>query len=148
MKSIFAICLFLILPFSISNAAQDSVAVFHRAEKVVVLINEQNQGRLQAFMDHVGDDTDTLIETPDQSIRLNCGRKYDAASCTFSFLPSTFVKIEDKSLQARATLSELSLPELEHFEMSFESSREDKMTLRIQDGVLEIIASKRVLKTP
>ena len=146
MKCISAVLLFLILPFSISNAAQDSVAVFHRAEKVVVLINEQNQGRLQAFMDHVGDDTDTLIETPDQSMRLNCGRKYDAASCTFRFLPSAFVKIEEKTLHAHATLAELSLPELEHFEMTFESSREDKMTLRIQHGVLEVVASKRTLE--
>lgn len=134
-----------LLGFSVAQAAQDSVAVFLRADKVVVLINEQYNGRLQSFMNHLGVGTDLEALSVDQGMKLSCGRRTDAATCTFRFNPSALVKIEDKSIQAQASLADLNLPIVSDFEMSFESSREDKMTLKIQNGVLEVKASKRVL---
>jgi hypothetical protein len=146
MKKIFSV-IFLIslLPASALQASYDSVAVFHRPEKVVVLINEQNQGRLQAWMDHVGDEEDMLIEAPDKSIRLSCGRNREAATCTFTFLRSDVVQIGNKNLYVQIPLRDLRLPALENFEMKFESSREDRFVLSIENDMLLIRAQKRIL---
>lgn len=137
--------LLVLISASFAQAAADSVAVFHRPEKVVVLINEQYQGRLQGFMDHFDVQNDLDVEAIDGSVLVRCGRKVDAASCTLTFYPSKQVRVGNKTLDAAIPLIEMNLPEVENFEMSFESSREDKMTLKIQDGVLKVQASKRVL---
>lgn len=135
----------LMLSFSFASAAQDSVAVFLRAEKIVVLINEANNGRLQEWMNHLGLGTDLFAVSADENIRLSCGRRADVASCTFRLIPSASVKLNQKTVIAQASLAELQLPAVGNFEMSFASSREDKMTLKIQDGILQITASKRAL---
>jgi hypothetical protein len=145
-KIFFAIGLVILLPASALLASYDSVAVFHRSEKVVVLINEQDQGRLQAWMNHVGDEEDMLIEAPDKSIRLNCGRNREAATCTFTFLPSEFVQIgNNKTLYVEIPLEALRLPHLTAFEMKFQSSREDRFVLNIENDKLLVRATKRVL---
>lgn len=144
MKSIL-LSFIVIIGTSIAQAASDSVAVFHRPEKVIVLINEQHQGRLQSFMDHLDVQTDLDIQSLDGSVILSCGRRPDVASCTFTFYPSDLVRVGNKAADVAVPLTEMSLPELGNFEMSFESSREDKMTLQIQEGVLKVQASKRVL---
>lgn len=131
--------------FSFASAAQDSVAVFLRAEKIVVLINEAQRGRVHEWMNHLGLGTDLVAVSEDGNIRLSCGRKVDVASCTFRLNPSARVRLDGKTVTAQASLAELQLPAVGNFEMTFESSRADKMVLKIQEGVLTITASKRAL---
>ncbi|MEA9354567.1 hypothetical protein SHI21_00025 [Bacteriovorax sp. PP10] len=126
-------------------AASDSVAVFHRPEKVVVLINEAGEsGRLHDLMNALGKENSFIAQSADESIKIQCGRITDAASCTFRFFPGTGILISEKSLKARTLLTNLGL-ESENFEMLFESSREDKFVLKIIDGNINFFASKKSL---
>lgn len=126
-------------------AAADSVAVFHRPEKVIVLINERGEsGRLHDMMNSMNVDSTLVTQTRDDSIKIQCSRIVDAVSCTFRFFPATGIQIKDKTLKARTLLSNLNL-ESENFEMLFESSREDKFVLKIIDGNINFYAAKKSL---
>jgi|GEM_PF-2667568 hypothetical protein len=137
----------LILLFSVQTfAAADSVAVFHRAEKVVVLINDQGaNSRLQQFMNALGADSKVQVESNESGIRVQCSRAADTASCTFAFFPSENVRIAPKNLDASTTLVDLGLKAIsaEGFETSFESSREDRFTVKFNEHFIFFAASKR-----
>ena len=130
---------------STAMAALDSVAVFHRPEKVIILINERGQsGRLHDMMNSFGKEDSFSALSADENIKIQCNRIIDAASCTFRFFPSEGIQIKEKTLKARTLLSNLNL-ESENFEMIFESSREDKFVLKVIDGNINFFASKRTL---
>ncbi len=125
-------------------ASADSVAVFHTPEKIVVLINESGEtGRLHDMMNAFGKEKSFTLQTPDDTIKIQCARITDAASCTFRFFPGAGIQIFEKSLKARTLLTNLNL-ESENFEMIFESSREDKFVLKIIDGNINFFASKKL----
>lgn len=143
MKKIITLILATFISHSVWAAA-DSVAVFHRPEKVVILINEAGEyGRLHEMMNAFGKKDSFIAQSADESIKIQCGRIIDAASCTFRFLPATGILISEKSLKARTLLTNLGL-ESENFEMIFESSREDKFVLKIIDGNINFFASKKI----
>lgn len=133
--------LFLALP---ASAAWDSVAVFHRPEKVIVLINERGslgQSRLQNWMDLFSTESSTAASlqflSNDEGIKFTCGRQVDAASCTFRFLPSKNVVISDRHVEAVLNKTELAqaglpLKEVTDFDISFLNSNGDQFRLWIE----------------
>ena len=130
---------------STAMAASDSVAVFHRPEKVVILINERGEtGRLHDMMNSFNVEDSFVTQNADESIKIQCKRMTDAASCTFRFFPATGIQIQAKTLKGETALTNLNL-ESDDFEMSFESSREDKFSLKILDGNIIFSASKKTL---
>lgn len=143
MKAIFSFAL--VFQFSIlAQAAADSVAFFLNPEKAVVLVKEYgSQGRLQSFMDTFQADTQLVARNQDQSIRISCARSLRETSCTFGFAPGAFTHFGDKSLEAAQSLPDLNLPAAVDFEMSFESSREQRFDVKIEAGVLRLKARQR-----
>jgi hypothetical protein len=128
----------LLSPFAFSAA--DSVAVFHRPEKVVILVNERgSNGRIQQFMNawNAGPELYWHSETGDFTI--NCGRNEAAASCTFKLLPSANVQIGAKEAEGHAQMNPA--PADVHF--SFESSRENFFEFTSARGVLTMHTKKR-----
>jgi hypothetical protein len=120
-----------------ATASQDSVGVFFSPQKTVVLINEEGANRLHAFMDHLAVRGELHLLNQDASIKIDCGRTADSASCTFRLLPSPTVQYGHKSVQA-----ELAIDIAGAFETSFESSRGDQFVLQIVDGKLRLTAQK------
>ncbi|WP_347357242.1 hypothetical protein [Bdellovibrio sp.] len=121
-------------------AAADSVAVFHRAEKVGVLLNERAAyGRIHQFMDAVGADSRFRWLTADESVKIECAREDVRATCTLRFLPSEIVAIKGRSVKALVATSDFPQP----FEMTFESSMEDRFILQMGPEGLSLWAGKR-----
>lgn len=143
---------FALLTFLLSTqafAASDSVAVFHRPEKVAVLVNERGEAsRLQMLMDNLNAGKDLHVINEADSIMITCGRVINAASCTFSFLKGKGVLIETspRQLFATADLNDLGVESSERFETTFESSMEDYLHILVADGKIHFTASKKALK--
>lgn len=130
-----------VLAAGTANAAADSVGVFHRAEKVVVLINESGaQSRLQGFMDHLGAGEKFVWQSADEGIRLQCARRSSEASCTFRFLPSVDVQIGERDVHATMPSAQQA-----DFVMAFESSQGDRFELQSNGESYIIWASKKSL---
>lgn len=149
------ISFFLLLSILSSNAFaqaahRDSVAVFHRPEKVIVLVNESGRvggkSRLQKMMEALGGQNDVLLYNSDQSIKVNCGRSETAVSCTFRFLPSPTVLFGPRKMDASARLTEMQIPEAQDMEVSFESAQQDRFVMSIRDSVMSFHGEKKVLK--
>jgi hypothetical protein len=122
-------------------AGNDSVAVFIRPEKSVILINERGtNSRLQNLFSALDAGTDLLWENDDQSIRLNCGRNQTAATCTIRLLPSASVSIEAKKVTALAELR--GVHAWKETELTWESSRSNVFTLKILDGRIGLFGRK------
>lgn len=122
----------------------DSVAVFHRPERVVIQVNEEGAvSRLQAFMNLAGPAKDFVRFSADESIKVDCGRNSEAASCILRFLPSAQVKIVQREVRAEVTLQELQFDESAGYAADFLNSNGDYLHLRIESGHLQIHAGKR-----
>jgi hypothetical protein len=128
-------------------AQSDSIAVFHRPEKVIIQINEghSKSSRLSDMMDFFNVDTHFEVISPDKSIKISCARNIEASSCIFRFLPGTSTSITLKKLQASTTLSDLKLEGNGVFDFYFESSMSDKFSLQIDDGKIIFSASKKII---
>lgn len=124
-----------------SQAARDSVAVFHRPEKVVVQINEEGSaGRLQRLFEAWGADETLYWESADGSFYIDCGRRVDAATCLIRLLPSEFVQIAQTQSRAIFQMpSDLALGDLD---ISFESSRRQKARLILHKHSIEFTTEK------
>ncbi|MBC7713761.1 MAG: hypothetical protein H7177_10510 [Rhizobacter sp.] len=127
-------------------ATSDSVAVFHRPEKVTVLINERGESsRLQDMMSNFNADKYIHTITADQKVMITCGRNIEAASCTFTFYQSPEVVIAERSMTAQASLADLEMESTQNFEINFESSMNDKFSLEVKDGNIFFKSSKKIL---
>lgn len=125
-------------------ASADSVGVFHRPEKVVVLINERGvDGRLHQFMNQMGAGSQLQVLSLDESLKIECGRQTDAVSCTFRFFPSEAIEIGQRFVKAEFAASDLTQALPTAFEMTFESSREDLFVLKSDGASLSLFAKKR-----
>lgn len=125
-----------------SHAAADSVAVFHRPEKVAILVNERGRnGRIQQFFNAWGIERELFWENEDQSFRINCGRSEAGATCNFRLLPSAQVQIHAKESLGQAQFTGANTPTDVHF--SFESSRGNYFEFRSVNGLLTIYTRKR-----
>lgn len=126
-----------------AQAAADSVAVFHRPEKVAILVNEGGRnGRIQQFFNAWGIDHELYWQNSDESFRINCGRNETGATCNFRLLPSPSVEIRAKESLGRARWTgEGPIPADVHF--SFESSRGNFFEFTSKNGELTIYTRKR-----
>ena len=125
-------------------AGLDSAGVFHRPEKVIVLISENGEGeRLQTMMNYFEVGEVMSMSSADNSITILCRRKINTASCTFSFLPGRNTVIGARTLDAAVSLYELGATIIEDFDMSFESSLKDKFNMIVINGHINFYASKK-----
>ncbi|MGZ3711167.1 MAG: hypothetical protein ACXVBE_05395 [Bdellovibrionota bacterium] len=124
-------------------AASDSVAVFHRPEKVAILVNERGRnGRIQQFMNAWGVQDEIFWQSADESFRINCGRTETGATCNFRLLPSAQVEIKQKESTGHAQWKGTGpTPADVHF--TFESSRENFFEFTSKGGELTIYTRKR-----
>lgn len=144
MKKQIAILFLSLLATSSTFAAADSVGVFHRPEKVVVLINEDYRtSRLSQMMDALGLGESALLLSSDESIKIDCGRNTQAASCTFRFFPSAIVNVGNKNVEALVSATDLKLSQAPDFEMVFESSMADRFVMQVTGGKVYFFANKR-----
>ena len=126
-------------------AQQDSVAVFYRPERVVILINERfEQGnRLNDFLDQIGAGESFDVITTDKTINISCYRGTMGSSCTFKFMPGNGIVIQDRSVTVKTTLNTLKLTDVPPFKMHFRGSMNDKFDLVItEDGGVQIFGAK------
>lgn len=134
-----------------SSYGKDSVGVFHRPDKVIILVTERGlTSRLAQFMNlwnpslNITQNPEAIIwQSPDQELTIRCFKNYDEHSCTFKLLPtSTFVEIH----VAQATLVDYPLSGLgtvQDFEMEFKSSRDDHFRLVSTKDKITLEATKR-----
>lgn len=149
MKYLF-LCCFLFSGFIfnsfLAQAAQDHVGVFHRMEKVIVLINEPAGGRLDQMLEalnHRTNDYKIKWLSSDGTFKLSCGRGDNITGCTIRFLPTSNIAIGPRDVTLEIDLHDLGIFSSENFEMYFESAQQDKFTMSIQNNVLRIYATKR-----
>lgn len=124
-------------------AASDSVGVFYREDKTVVLINEHRGApRLQGLIESWGPESSFQFETKEGDVRIRCGTNTVDASCTFRFVPSQRVVFEPRQVKAFIPRHELPL-EVLSYEMAFESSMKDQFYLLISNEGLFIEGKKK-----
>lgn len=129
-------------------AASDSVGVFYRPEKVVVLVNERGEeADLQNLIRRLGDNKDTFqAVSDDKTIKIVCGKSIEAATCTFSFFHGENVAIGNRAVEAHTTLKDLGISLVDYISVSYESSMGDKFTLEVENGNIHFFGNKRPLK--
>lgn len=144
MKTSVVVLIFTLFTTVFAQASLDSVGVFHRPDRVVVLINEDSRSsRLSQMMDALNLSDRAQLISQDGSIKIECGRNPRAASCTFRFLPSDLVVIGEKNLKAQVVLNSLSISSQSSYAMEFVSSMQDRFIMRVSDGVAYFLANKR-----
>lgn len=133
----------ILLSLSTSFAAQDSVAVFYRPEKVIVLLNEkQGAPRLQKFMDAIGAEGSFVYESTDKALRINCARNDFESTCTFRILSeSNMGKIGVKRAEAFVPATDIHVQS--DYEMTFESSMGDRFHLKLNSKGLWYLGNKK-----
>ena len=120
-------------------ASQDSVAVFYKQDKVVVMIKDYpSSGRLQEFITIVGGPQGFRYQSDDKMMRLECGQNSAEAVCTFGFEPTVGVQFIARGVQALVPVESLA-----EAEFVFVSSRGDQVKLRTGTHGLEVIAQKK-----
>lgn len=125
-----------------AQAASDSVSVFHRDEKVVVVINEwaSSQPRLPLLIQAIAPgESNFRIASRDGSFKGSCAYGQRGATCNFTFTPS---KVVEFASSVRAVRAHMAI-ESEDAEVYFESSVADVFRLKIKSGILTVYASKR-----
>lgn len=129
-------------------AASDSVGVFYRPEKVIVLVNERGEeADLQNLIRRLGEGKDTFQAiSQDKTIKVVCGKSTEAASCTFSFFPGENVSIGNRAVEAHTTLKDLGISLVDDISVGYESSMGDKFTLEVENGNIHFYGNKKLLK--
>lgn len=121
--------------------AWDSVAVFYKPEKVLVLVNESGrEGRLKSLMKLFGPENEILKVSEDQSFKMDCGKNATAASCTFRFLRAGDVRLFKRGAEGHAKMSGLISEEKDYF--VFENSNGDRFWIRVKNDHITFRASK------
>ncbi|HEY1078987.1 MAG TPA: hypothetical protein VGE46_02785 [Bdellovibrio sp.] len=144
MKTAVGTLIFTLLATVFAQASLDSVGVFHRPERVVVLINEDSRSsRLSQMMDSLNLSDRAQLISADGSIKIECGRTGRVASCTFRFLPSDLVVIGKKNVQAKVALENLKMYSEASFVMEFESAMQDRFIMQVSEGSVSFFAHKR-----
>ncbi len=144
MKTSVVALIFTLFTTVFAQASLDSVGVFHRPERVVVLINEDSRSsRLKEMMQVLSLPERTELLSADGSIKIDCGRNNQTASCTFRFLPSQIVSIGEKNVQAKIDLQDLNISSQGSFSIEFESSMQDRFVMQVSESTAHFFASKR-----
>ena len=130
-------------PSKLDLAKWDSVGVFLRTDKVVVLINERgSQSRLQQFMNLVKAQNDFDYLSEDQGLKISCGRSETASTCTFRLLPSSEILIGPRSVETAFECGKLHLNPDDQFHMEFKNSNGDQFALEVTNGRVHLLATK------
>ncbi len=137
----------LVLFFSIqTQAARDSVGVFYSTEKVNVLINERGMNqRLHQFMDAMGWAENHYWENEAGTLKIHCAREDAKGVCVFTLKPSEHVVFKGKSAEAHFVENSFSAVP---YEMTFESSMQDKFLIKVQGSEVYIWAGKKGTEAP
>lgn len=145
--------LFLLLFAFPSFASWDSVAVFHRPDKVIVLINEDatqamESSRLQKFMGLFERAGSVRFLSRSGEIKITCGHDQRTAGCTFRFFPGAQVKVAGKSVEGELAIQELedlglNAQKAEGFDISFLNSNGDQFRLYIFGGKIFFLGHKK-----
>lgn len=137
------LALLLTLAFSAPSlaASEQAVAVLYRPETVLVQINEKGvPNQLHAFLNWAGVGNSLSFTSRAGNLRIQCGRREDAASCTFRFYPGSGVRLFARGAEAE-------LPGFtagaEALNLRFTSSNGDSFELAGSGGVLRLKAAKR-----
>lgn len=130
---------------STSYANKDSVGVFYKPEKVIVLVNEKRGApRLNGFMNAVGAGDSFVYETDDKTFRINCGRNIEESTCTFRLLNGSKIgQIQTRRVEAFIPASEIKVHA--NYKMYFESSMGDKFLLETTEQGISYTGSKKQL---
>ena len=140
--------------FAQAGTGLDSVGVFYKEDKVVVLINEDRGApRLNSFFEALGargllaEPGRYIFVSKDDGVRIQCARGEITATCTFRFLPSSANLIADRTVESHLSSEELlgtaPVATIEDFEMSFSSSMKDRFLLRLTENGLAVTGSKK-----
>lgn len=141
MKSITS---FIILLFCLNTlAATDHVGVFHRMDKVIILINEPTGGPLDHIISKLGLLGENKWLSEDGSFKMSCGKDPGRIGCTIRLLPSDDISIGERDAVMQISLNQIGVSYSESFEIAFESSRKDKFIFSLSNGILRIYATKR-----
>lgn len=127
----------------ISTHAWDSVAVFHRPEKVIVLINEhRSDNRMSSLMDQFISGNDWLLVSEDQGMKFDCGRNETHVSCTLVFFKDKAgVEIFENGALANFPLK-ISLPQ--DLTIALKNSNGDELHLVLTNAGLAVNAFKKL----
>lgn len=124
-------------------AARDSIAYFYTDKKVNILLNERGyNSRISGLMEAVGHVEAMLLVSDELDMKLGCAVADIRSTCTFTFFPSKDVQFVDKKLLVKKELASLGIDPSVEFEMTFQGSMKDHLTLRLTNGFLTIFASK------
>lgn len=127
-----------------TNHSADSVSVFHKPDKVVVVINDRSsQSRLESWMLAWGEKDSLYLESEDGGLRIRCARNAEWARCSMRLLPSESVEILNKEATASVSYENLGRTPVDEFETTFESSNEQFVELKIKKGVVSVYTRKR-----
>ncbi len=125
-----------------ASASRDSVAIFHRPNKVVILLNEKNGApRLHALMKSLGADQNFVYESYDRNLRIKCARNEEESTCTFAVETGGLGTIGNKRVDALIPAIELNIQN--DYSMHFESSMQDKFRVIINSDGLEFVGTKK-----
>lgn len=137
---IFAFSLF----FSVlCSAASDSVGVFHRPDKVIILISDNMNGRLFNFLVAANFVVGTPWETQNSDFRISCGMNPFKVGCTLVLKPSERVMIGERDVNFQTSLSDFGSKSQDVLSVDFESSMQDKLALSLDEGVMSLYATKK-----
>lgn len=145
MKSL--VLLLLIFTTTLSFAQQDSVAFFYSKAKVVVVINELNPyGRLASFIETVSKENTYRYQNTEQGLKISCSLTNRGAGCRFIFKPNKHVVLADRTLRAAINPTHILSDDSIGFEMTFNSSMNDKFSLRISQDKSYIMTGSKILR--
>lgn len=132
-------------------AAWDSVAVFHRPEKNIVLINERGTTnlRLQNWLALFGEAGCLEFLSTAGDVKISCANVSEGSGCTFRFLPGT----ETNRFGARGVDSKIAYTDLqgfgfdaakaEGFDVSFLNSNGDRFRIWADGAFVNFSGSKK-----
>lgn len=126
----------------------DSVAVFHRPEKVIVLVHEDGvadlqNNRLRRFMSLFGQESSLVIEFKEGDLRIQCAKDDFRARCSFRILPGVRAGIEPKKVVGHWRLKELFEGNDSTFQADFLNSNGDAFAITVSENNLWLIGSKK-----
>ncbi len=124
-------------------AANDSLGIFFRPEKTVIMITQNGvQSRLQKWLKYISAKQDAQILSADGSFKMDCIRDVSIAKCQIRLLPSSLVQLNEKKIQVHIPLKDLGLSNAGPIEVPFESSNGDRLDLVVSDGTLHLYGGK------
>ncbi len=126
------------------DAAHDSVGVFHRPHKVVILVSEGHNARLTSFLAASNYISGSPWQTEQGDFKMSCGMDSFKVGCTISLYSSDRVIIGARDVRFSIPFSELGTSSQSTLAVEFESSQKDQLKLTMESGTFSLWATKKV----